>query len=182
LPSALTAFAFSYLGSHSIELLNPALLRPLILVLLICVASYIAIVKTKGLIHAPRHSAPKARWIGVFIGAALGFYDGFFGPGTGSFLIFIFVGLFGFDFLCASAAAKVINVGTNLASVIYFASAGHIRYEIALPMAGCNVLGSLLGSRLAILKGSTFVRAFFLTVVAALIAKMIWDLARDLSL
>jgi uncharacterized membrane protein YfcA len=112
----------------------------------------------------------------VLTGAALGFYDGFFGPGVGSFLIFVFVGVFGFDFLSASASSKVINVGTNLASVIYFASSDQILYRVALPMAGCNVLGSLIGSRLAILKGSAFIRIFFLIVVAALIAK----LARDL--
>jgi len=177
-PSAFTAFAFSYLGSRSVSLLDPALLRPLILALLICVATYIGLMKTIGMVHVPRHAPLKARWIGVLTGAGLGFYDGFFGPGTGSFLIFIFVGLLGFDFLCASAAAKVINVGTNLASVIYFASSDHIRYQVALPMAFWNALGSLIGSRLALLKGSRFIRRFFLTVVSALILKLTWDLAR----
>ena len=175
-PAAITAFCFSYLGSRCINLLDPALLRPLILILLICVAIYIGLMKSTGLVHTPRHAPVKARWIAVVSGAVLGFYDGFFGPGTGSFLIFIFVGLFGFDFLAASASAKVINVGTNLASVIYFAAAGQIRYEIAVPMASCNVLGSFIGSRIAILKGSRFIRVFFLTVVAALIVKLSWDL------
>jgi uncharacterized membrane protein YfcA len=178
-PAAFAAFCLSYLGSLSINLLDPALLRPLILILLVCVAVYIGLMKSTGLVHAPRHAPVKARWIAVITGAALGFYDGFFGPGTGSFLIFIFVGVFGFDFLAASAAAKVINVGTNLASVIYFASAGQIRYDIAIPMAACNVFGSLIGSRLAILKGSRFIRVFFLTVVAALIAKLSWDLGHQ---
>jgi uncharacterized membrane protein YfcA len=177
-PAAVVAFGFSYLGSLCISYLNPALLRPVTLALLIFVAIYIALMKTTGLVHAPRHARIRARWIAAVVGAVIGFYDGFFGPGTGSFLIFIFVGIFGFDFLCASASAKVINVGTNLASVIYFASADHIRYRIAIPMAVCNVLGSLVGSRLAILKGSRFVRVFFLGVVALLIAKLGWDQLR----
>ena len=176
-PTALIAFVFSYLGSRGANLLHPSLLRPLILALLICVAIYIAVMKSTGLVHAPRHGPVKARWLGLLLGALIGFYDGFFGPGTGSFLIFAFVGIFGFDFLSASAAAKVINVGTNLASVIYFASSDHIRYHLAIPMAVCNVAGSFLGSRLAILKGSRFVRSAFLAVVSALIAKLAWDLS-----
>lgn len=177
-PAAVTAFGFSYVGSRAVSLLNPALLRPMILVMLIIVAAYVWISKTAGLVHAPKHPPRKARTLAVIVGAAIGFYDGFFGPGTGSFLIFAFIGLFGFDFLRASAAAKVINLGTNLAAVIYFASAQHILYRVALPMAACNVLGSFLGSRLAILKGSRFIRVFFLAVVATLIAKLGWDFLR----
>ena len=110
--------------------------------------------------------------LGVLIGAGIGFYDGFFGPGTGSFLIFLFVGLFGFDFLSASASAKAINWATNIASVIYFAWSGNIIYQYALAMALCNVLGAAIGTRLAIAKGSRFVRIFFLVIVCALIAKL----------
>jgi uncharacterized membrane protein YfcA len=175
-PAAVTAFVFAALGSRCVALLNPAVLRPLILALLIVVAIYVFLAKTTGLIHQPKHPHERARWFGLLTGAAIGFYDGFFGPGTGSFLIFIFVGFFGFDFLFASASAKVINLGTNLASVIYFAATDHILYRAALPMAACNVLGSYAGSRLAILKGSAFIRVFFLVMVGALIAKLAWDL------
>ena len=110
--------------------------------------------------------------LGVLIGAALGFYDGFFGPGAGSFLIFLFVGVLGFDFLAASASAKVINLAANLASALYFGWTGHIIYSYAIPMAVCSVLGATIGTRLAIAKGSRFVRIFFLVVVCALIAKL----------
>jgi len=175
-PAAGTAFVFSALGSKLVTKINPALLRPVILTLLILVAVYVFVLKDLGLVHAPRHPRHKARWMAILTGAALGFYDGFFGPGTGSFLIIIFVGVFGFDFLFASASAKVINLATNLASVIFFAATGHILYQVALPMAACNILGAMAGTRLAILKGSRFVRVFFLVVVLALIAK----LARDL--
>ena len=172
LPAAFTAFAFSFLGSRTVTLLNPAFMRPIVLVLLILVAIYVFLVKDLGLIHQPRHAPEKAKWLGVLIGAGIGFYDGFFGPGTGSFLIFLFVGVFGFDFLSASASAKVINWATNIASVIYFAWSGNIIYQYAAPMAVCNVLGATIGTRLALAKGSRFVRIFFLVIVCALIAKL----------
>ena len=172
LPAAITAFAFSFLGSRTVTLLNPAFMRPIVLVLLILVAIYVFFVKDLGLIHQPRHAPEKAKWLGILIGAGIGFYDGFFGPGTGSFLIFAFVGVFGFDFLSASASAKVINWATNIASVVYFAWSGNIIFQYAVPMAVCNVLGATIGTRLALAKGSRFVRIFFLVIVCALIAKL----------
>lgn len=171
-PSAAAAFLFALLGSRAVTLLRPELLRPLVLVLLIVVAIYVFVVKDLGLIHQPKHPAHKARWLGIIIGAALGFYDGFFGPGMGSFLIFAFVGLFGFDFLSASASAKVINWSTNLASLIYFTWSGHILFGVGFAMAACNILGAVVGARLAIAKGSRFVRILFLVVVSGLIAKL----------
>jgi uncharacterized protein len=172
LPAAITAFVFSFLGSRTVTLLNTAFMRSIVLVLLVLVAIYVFFVKDLGLIHQPKHPAKKAAWLGVLIGAGLGFYDGFFGPGTGSFLIFLFVGVFGFDFLSASASAKVINWATNIASVIYFGWSGNIIYKYAVPMALCSVLGATIGTRLAIAKGSRFVRIFFLVIVGALIAKL----------
>ncbi len=170
--AAASAFIFSFLGSWAVTLLNPNFLRPAVFVLLVLVAIYVFVVKDLGLVHRPKHAPRKAALLGVLTGVALGFYDGFFGPGTGSFLIFLFVGLFGFDFLSASASAKLINLATNLASVFYFGATGHILYRAALPMAACNVLGSLVGTRMAILKGSRFVRVFFLIIVAALILRL----------
>ena len=172
LPAAMIAFVFSFLGSRTVALLNTAFMRPIVLVLLILVAVYVFFVKDLGLIHQPKHPPHKATWLGVVIGAALGFYDGFFGPGTGSFLIFLFVGVFGFDFLTASASAKVINWATNIASVIYFGWSGNILYQYAVLMAVSNVLGATIGTQLAIVKGSRFVRIFFLVIVCALIAKV----------
>jgi uncharacterized membrane protein YfcA len=171
-PAALAAAAFAFIGARAVSLLNPALLRPLVLVLLIAVAIYVFVVKELGLIHKPKHAPRKARLLGLLIGVGLGFYDGFFGPGMGSFLIFAFVGIFGFDFLSASASAKVINWATNLAAIVYFAGTGNVLYATALPMAVCSVIGAAVGSRLAIAKGSRFVRLFFLVIVTALIAKV----------
>ena len=180
LPSAVAAFAFAFIGSFAVTLLDPALLRPLILALLVVVAIYVFVVRDLGLIHQPKHGARKARWLGIIVGSVLGFYDGFFGPGMGSFLIFAFVGIFGFDFLSASASAKVINWTTNLASLVYFTWSGHILFGVGIAMAACNVLGAIIGTRLAIAKGSRFVRVFFLIIVCALIAKLtqtlVWPL------
>lgn len=172
LPAAVAAFVCAFLGSFAVTLLDPELLRPLVLTLLVVVALYVFVVKDLGLIHAPRHGQRKARWLGILIGSALGFYDGFFGPGTGSFLIFAFVGIFGFDFLSASASAKAVNWATNIASLVYFTSTGNVLYGIGFAMAASNVIGAVIGARLALTKGSRFVRVFFLLIVGGLIATL----------
>ncbi|HEX8678671.1 MAG TPA: TSUP family transporter [Chthoniobacterales bacterium] len=171
-PTAATAAAFAFLGARAVNLLDPNLLRPVILVLLIVVAVYVLLAKNLGLIHQPRHPPHKARLLGVGLGAILGFYDGFFGPGMGSFLIFAFVGVFGFDFLTASASAKAVNCATSFATFIYFGATGQILFVVGAAMAASNILGAVIGTRVAIAKGSRFVRIFFLVVVAGLIVKL----------
>ena len=178
LPAAGCGFVFSLWGARTVSHLNPALLRPMVLGLLIAVAVYTFARKDFGALHAPHLAETRKRWIAASVGAVIGFYDGFFGPGTGSFLIFIFIGVFGFDFLMASASAKVINSATNLATVGYFCLTDHVLYRLALPMGVCNMLGSLTGTRLAILRGSRFVRWFFLVVVSAIICKLAYDLGK----
>jgi len=175
LPAALVAFACSFLGARAVSLLAPAVLRPLILALLVGVAIYTFIRKDFGHRHAPRFTAERERLVGAGVGAVIGFYDGFFGPGTGSFLMFAFIGLFGFDFLTASASAKVVNFATNLSAVAYFAATDNLLYWPGVPMAACNVAGALLGARLAILKGNRFVRGFFLIVSGAMILRFGWE-------
>lgn len=171
-PAALIAFFSALLGARAVNLLDPKFLRPIMLVLLVGVATYVLLAKNLGLIHAPKHAPHKARLLGLVLGTVLGFYDGFFGPGMGSFLIFAFVGIFGFDFLSASASAKAVNWSTNLASLIYFSSTGQILYGVGAAMAVSNIAGSVIGTQLAIAKGSRFVRIFFLIVVCGLIAKL----------
>jgi uncharacterized membrane protein YfcA len=109
------------------------------------------------------------------IGLVLGFYDGFFGPGTGSFFVFMFVRWLGYDFLNASACAKLLNTATNLAALTLFAWKGHVWWHYALTLAVANVVGSLLGTRLALRHGAGFVRGVFLLVVSALILKTGYD-------
>lgn len=174
-----TAFVFSFLGAHTVSRLNPNALRPLIIALLLLVFVYTLIKKDFGKLHAPRLSDSQQQFCGVAMGALIGFYDGFFGPGTGSFLVFAFVGLFGFSFLVASASAKVVNVATNAAALAWFIPTGHVLYEAGVPMAAANFAGSWCGAHLALKRGSDFVRLFFIGVVALLLARMIWDLARS---
>jgi len=159
-----------------VSALNPALLRPLILGLLVVVLGYTLWKKDFGALHAPRLSHAQQLWLGLATGAIIGFYDGFFGPGTGSFLIFAFVGLFGFSFLAASASSKLVNVVTNFAALAYFTTHGDVLYATALPMAACNIAGSLVGSRLALQRGSGFVRVLFIVVVGVLIARFAYDI------
>ncbi|RNI26363.1 sulfite exporter TauE/SafE family protein [Rufibacter latericius] len=175
LPAAITAFVFSFLGARALSHFNADLLRPLILVLLISVAVYTFFRKDFGSIHAPRLAPAKELWYGIGVGLVIGFYDGFFGPGTGSFLMFIFVGIFGFNFLTSSASAKVVNVATNLSALLYFGYKGYILYHIGIPMAICSVLGSVVGTRIALAKGSGFVRKLFLVVVSGIILKFAYD-------
>jgi uncharacterized protein len=175
LPAAVAAFLFSALGVRVLESVKSDFLKPLTLMLLIAVALYTYSRKTLGHLHKPRFLAGHERSWAVLAGAVIGFYDGFFGPGTGSFLIFVFIGVFGFDFLTASASAKVINVATNLAALIVFATRDHVLYHHALPMGACNVAGALLGTRLAILKGNRFVRILFLAIVTIMIARFAFE-------
>ena len=105
------------------------------------------------------------------IGVLIGWYDGFFGPGTGSFFIFLFVRFLGYDFLHASASAKCLNVSTNIAAIALFALKGEVWWQIGLMMAAANVAGSFVGSHLALKHGAGFVRWTFVLVVGALIIK-----------
>ena len=128
-----------------------------------------------GGIFTPTEAAVVAAVYALIVGGVLGFYDGFFGPGTGSFLIFLFIRFFGFDFLHASAASKVVNVATNLAAIAYFVPNGFFLPVAAVIMAVANVGGSFIGTHLALRHGSGFVRQVFLIVVCALIVKFAWD-------
>lgn len=174
-----TAFVFSFIGARAVSVLDPAALRPLIIALLAGVFVYTLIKKDFGALHAPKLSARQQQGAGVLIGVVIGFYDGFFGPGTGSFLVFAFVGLFGFSFLLASAAAKIVNLATNAAALAWFIPTHHVLYQAAIPMALSNLTGSWLGTHLALRRGSGFVRLFFIAVVALLLARMIWDSFRS---
>jgi hypothetical protein len=107
------------------------------------------------------------------IGLAIGMYDGFLGPGTGSFLVFLIVKWLGYDFLHASAAAKVLNTASNFSALIYFTYHGHVWWHVVAVTAVANVVGSIMGARLAMRQGTQFVRWVFVAVVSAFIVKML---------
>lgn len=178
LPAAAAALPFSYLGAMAVSLLPRQVLRPLILALLIVVALYTLLRKDFGSVDARRQLGRREMWLAGFFGALLGFYDGFFGPGAGSFMIFVFVRFFGVDFLRASSAAKMVNVATNLAALFYFAGHGQVLWLLASMMAACNIAGAQCGSHLALRHGNVFVRWIFLALATALIVKFGYDTLR----
>jgi len=175
LPAAAAAFVFSFVGAATVAWLPKEVVRPLVLVLLVLVVVYTIARPDFGSLQGRQPAAQRVRPLALAVGAALGFYDGFFGPGAGSFMIFAFVALFGVDFLRASAAAKIVNLSTNAAALAFFVPAGHVLWLVGLTMAVFNVLGALVGSRLAMRHGSGFVRWVFLAVSVALTLKFGYD-------
>lgn len=175
LPAALAAFLLSYAGAAAVDYLPRHALRPLILLLLIVAAVHTWRRRDFGLQHQPSYSGHHELLYATLLGAVIGFYDGFFGPGTGSFLIFLFVRFFGFDFLHASASAKWVNVATNLAALAYFVPAGHFMLGLGLLMALANITGSMIGIKLALQHGSGFIRQIFLLLAGFLIVRFAWD-------
>jgi uncharacterized membrane protein YfcA len=172
---AITAFMAAFAGSTLLTRVNNSFMKPLLLIMLILVAIYTFSNKRFGDHTEKDHSLRQQIIYSLLISLVIGFYDGFIGPGAGSFLILSFIGLLGFDFLKASAHAKFVNLATNLGSIVFFSISGKIIYSIALPMAACNALGGWLGARLAILRGNAFIRIFFLVVVCATIIRFAYD-------
>lgn len=180
LPAAATAFVMSFAGAATVNAIPKAYIRPMVLVLLIVMAVYTLWKKDFGKLHKPVAIGRREMAMGMAIGGAIGFYDGLFGPGTGSFLIFLFIRCFAFDFLHASAAAKVVNLTTNVAALTFFIPTGNVLFQYAIPMAGFNVLGAMAGSWIAMKKGAGFVRILFLLLTSVLIGKLGWDMAVSL--
>jgi uncharacterized membrane protein YfcA len=174
----ITAFFASLLGAYSVSKINNEVIKPIILCVLIAVALYTYFNKSFGIQKHKAHSPLKQVLLAGTFGLIIGFYDGLIGPGTGSFLILVFIAVLGFDFIGASAHAKIVNIATNLAALIYFTSTGHVLFQYAIPMAIFNVTGSFLGARLALLKGNKFIRIFFLIVVFGTILRFAWDVLR----
>ena len=175
-PAIVAAFGGSRLGAQTTSIINEAYARPVMLVLLIIIAVYTLFKPDLGAIERPMPQGWRAPVAMTLIGAGVGFYDGFFGPGTGSLLAFLFVAVMGLDFLQATASAKVINLTTNVAALSYFISNGLVLWQIGLPMALCNLLGGLIGSHMALSRGSRFIRIIFLTVLALLIVRYAYDI------
>ncbi|MFN7706240.1 MAG: sulfite exporter TauE/SafE family protein [Chryseotalea sp.] len=174
-PIALSAFLSAMLGSSLVRHISNENFKPIILLSLCAVAVYTYRKKSLG-VHKNEHAQtlyalPKA----VVCGLLIGFYDGFIGPGTGSFLVLVFVSVLGFDFLHASAHAKTVNLATNAASILYFITTGNILWWLALPMAIANMSGGFFGTKLALLKGNVLVRKLFLTVIFLTIVRFAYD-------
>jgi len=171
-PAALVAFAGSGLGAWTLTWMDPQCLRKLLPWILLLVLVYTFKYPQFGLQHGRTQYSAKTRlWLALVIGALIGWYDGFFGPGTGSFFIFLLVRWLGQDFLHASASAKVLNATTNLAALLMLAATGHVWWQVGLAMAVANIAGSVLGTSLALTHGAGLVRRVFMLVVSLLILK-----------
>jgi uncharacterized membrane protein YfcA len=171
----LLASMAAFSGSKLLTVVSSDFMKPLLLFVLTGVAIYIYCQKDFGVHSEKEHTETQHLIFIVLISLVMGFYDGFIGPGSGSFLILAFITLLGFDFLKASATAKFVNLSTNIGSIILFSMSGKIIYSIALPMAACNAAGGFLGARLAILRGNKFIRIFFLSVVILIIIRFAYD-------
>ena len=178
-PTLWPAMVMSALGSLAgawlLTLTSPHLLRLLLPFVLVVLLLYTLVRKELGRHHAPRFAGRQEMLAASLIGLGLGIYDGFFGPGTGSFMVFLLVRWLGYDFLNATACTKLINLSSNLAALILLALKGHVWWHIALGLALANIVGSLLGTRMALKHGAGFVRLAFIGVVSALILKTGWD-------
>ena len=177
-PAAVTALLASFAGAWLVTMVPATGLRKALPLVLLVVLLYTLWRKDLGRVHAPHLSPRREALRASAIGAGIGFYDGFFGPGTGSFFVFLLVRGLGYDFLHASAGAKLLNTATNLAAIALFAAKGHVWWHVAAVMAVANVIGSLLGARLALRHGAGFVRGIFIAVVSLLILRTGWDALR----
>ena len=175
LPATLACFTAAIAGAWLVTQVSPAYLRKALPFVLLLVLAYTLVRKDMGRHHAPRFSGRQEVLVACLLGACVGFYDGFFGPGTGSFFVFLLVRLLGYDFLHASAGAKLLNTASNSAALLFFGLTGHVWWHFVAVMALANVAGSLAGTHLALKHGAGFVRGVFLVVVSALIVKTAYD-------
>ena len=167
-------FIGSMIGAWTVHLMNPEVLKPLMLVMLAAVAIYTVFKKDWGSISTYKKLSIRHLIIFMIIIFAIGFYDGFLGPGTGSFLMFAFL-MIGFDFLKAAGNAKFLNFGSNIAALLMFMYLGQINYAYGLPMGLAQIAGAICGSKFAIKRGSGYVRALFILVTFLLLAKNTYD-------
>lgn len=172
---AITAFCAAFLGSNLLTKVSNDFMKPLLLVILTLIAMYTFKKKNFGQHQAKEFSKNKQLILAIIMSVCIGFYDGFIGPGTGSFLVLAFVSVLGFDFLHASANAKMVNLATNFGSICLFVLKGKIIWAMAIPMAFCNAFGGWVGAKIAIKKGNGFIRIFFLIIVVGTLLRFSYD-------
>jgi uncharacterized membrane protein YfcA len=175
-PAGLLAVACSGLGALSASAVPASYFRPIIMAMLLAVALFVVFKPQFGTLQDDVARGPGRRVIALLLaGVVIAFYDGVLGPGTGTFLIFTFIGLLGQDFVHSSAMAKVINAGTNFGALAVFATQGHVLWLTGLGMAIFNIAGARLGATTALKRGSGFVRVVLLVVVTVLVGKLMLD-------
>lgn len=173
---AVTAFVSSFGGAACVSMIPQELLRPFVLFMLIVIAIYTFMKKQFGQVHFQQDISPKILLLAGVGGLLIGFYDGIFGPGTGSFFIFYFIRYLKVDFLHASALSKIGNFMTNFAALSFFVPTGHVLFQLGLMMAVANVAGSIIGVKMALKYGSGFIRILFLILVTILIFRLAYQM------
>ncbi len=176
LAMVLPAFIGSGSGSLLATQISTEQLKVAIVVMLVAVFAYTLARPDLGKVEVLKGAAKRQRTVGAVAGLTIGFYDGFIGPGTGTLLMIVLVAALGFAFVGASAIAKVVNVATNFASILVFGITGSIMWVVGLAVGICNLAGGIIGSHVAIRRGSDFVRKFYLVVTFALIVRVLFDL------
>lgn len=164
------------LGVQTVLRLSQDFLYPFVSVMILVVGVYTVMKKDLGAVNGFTTITNRKIIFGTLVGFVFGFYDGFFGPGTGSFLIFIFIRFFKYDFIHASGNSKLINFTSNITSLVMFALNGKINYAIGLPVALFMIIGSNIGTRLAIKNGAKFIRPIFVTMSLAVFVKLIYQM------
>ncbi len=167
----LFTFLGASLGANAILLMEADFLNKLIPTMLVIIFFYTLFSPKLG--EVDRHHKLKPALFYTIFGLLLGFYDGFFGPGTGSFWTIALVGLLGLNLKSATAKTKIMNFTSNLASLLMFILSGKILWIVGILMGSGQVLGAYLGSSLVVKKEVKFVRAFFLIIVGATILKLV---------
>ena len=171
-PLMVLAFLGSAAGALVATHIPKSAFNPIILVVLIVVGAYVFFKPDIGTVTELRFAGHHHTIAAMVAGATIGFYDGALGPGTGSFFVFTLVGLLGYSFLEASAKARMANWATNLAALCVFVPQGAVAWKVGLVIGACQLIGSYVGARTAVAKGSGFVRAFFMVVLSAFIVKI----------
>ncbi len=178
IPGIISAAAGAFSGALLVSLVHKEQFTPFLIAVLALVLVYTLLNKKLGLHSTHTLSPQKHLGYSIAAGLVIGLCDGCIGPGTGSFLVFVFVLAFGYTFVHAAANAKVLNCVTNAAALTFFLMKGAIVWHLALPAAASNMLGNYAGTKLALRKGSGFIRIFFLLVVIALLLKLSYDYFR----
>ncbi len=171
-PLMLLAFAGSLGGAFVASHIPKAAFDPIVLVVLVLVGGYVLLKPSLGQITTLRFAGHRHTLVAMAAGAVIGFYDGALGPGTGSFFVFTLVGLVGYNFLEASAKARMANWATNVAALAVFVPQGAVLWKVGLLMGACNLVGGYVGARTAVAKGGGFVRVLFVVVVGAFVVKI----------
>lgn len=176
LPACAAALSASAVGVQLAKKIDPDVLKWTVLSICLILALYTALRKDLGLKEERRLHPKHETLAAVTIGLSTGFYNGLIGPGTGTIMVFAFVSFMGLDFLKSSAVSKAANVSADLSSWTVLMLGGFVFWTLALPLVIGNMIGSYIGSHMAIRKGQAFVRAVFLTVVLALVSRQAWQL------